>query len=192
MDDAQFLQTVKPAQTSFAVIAYDPDSDSTVVLCRPVTGRTHQIRIHLQHVGHSIANDPNYGSELWYANAAGQQACQRAQEFLQDMDAVNQPPSHTAFPPQSLVTTDVPATENEIERMAQLEQQKNAESLDQFLQRTCVWCARSRGQQEKRTQMEFLVRSPGIWLHALQYRIKVGNQEPVCFCTKQPAWSRFE
>ena len=29
--------------------------------CRPQTGRTHQIRSHLQHVGHPIANDCQYG-----------------------------------------------------------------------------------------------------------------------------------
>jgi hypothetical protein len=40
---------------------YDPDTDTSLVECHPVTGRTHQIRLHLQLVGNPIANDPCYG-----------------------------------------------------------------------------------------------------------------------------------
>ena len=32
----------------------------SIVRCRPVTGRTHQLRVHLQYLGHPIANDPIY------------------------------------------------------------------------------------------------------------------------------------
>ncbi|KAI9882256.1 MAG: heme oxygenase [Watsoniomyces obsoletus] len=32
----------------------------SIVECRPVTGRTHQIRVHLQFLGHPISNDPIY------------------------------------------------------------------------------------------------------------------------------------
>ncbi|OVA17432.1 RNA-binding S4 domain [Macleaya cordata] len=35
----------------------------SIVLCEPITGRTHQIRVHLQHLGHPIANDELYLSE---------------------------------------------------------------------------------------------------------------------------------
>lgn len=33
----------------------------SLVACMPRTGRTHQIRVHLQHLGHPIAGDPLYG-----------------------------------------------------------------------------------------------------------------------------------
>ena len=33
----------------------------TLVACMPRTGRTHQIRVHLQSLGHPIAGDPLYG-----------------------------------------------------------------------------------------------------------------------------------
>ena len=36
---------------------------ATLIEAKPVTGRTHQIRVHAQHVGHPILGDPKYGSE---------------------------------------------------------------------------------------------------------------------------------
>lgn len=38
---------------------------TSLVECRPLTGRTHQIRVHLQYLGFPIANDPLYASNLW-------------------------------------------------------------------------------------------------------------------------------
>jgi 23S rRNA pseudouridine1911/1915/1917 synthase len=33
----------------------------TLIQCKLETGRTHQIRAHLQHIGHSLFNDETYG-----------------------------------------------------------------------------------------------------------------------------------
>ena len=43
LDHELYKKTVKPAETSFGVIRYDEATDSTIVLCRPHTGRTHQV-----------------------------------------------------------------------------------------------------------------------------------------------------
>lgn len=54
----------KPAKTEFKRISYD--GQTSIVRCRPYTGRTHQIRVHLQYIGHPIANDPIYSNEwVW-------------------------------------------------------------------------------------------------------------------------------
>lgn len=37
-----------------------PAEGYSIVRCRPLTGRTHQLRVHLQFLGHPIANDPIY------------------------------------------------------------------------------------------------------------------------------------
>ncbi|KAM9911087.1 hypothetical protein OXX69_003853 [Metschnikowia pulcherrima] len=60
------LENGKPAETEFVRISYDAKSDTSIVKCHPLTGRTHQIRVHLQYLGHPIANDPIYSSEfIW-------------------------------------------------------------------------------------------------------------------------------
>lgn len=55
------VQGGKPAVTHFKVIkAY---SQYTVVELRLETGRTHQIRVHMAHIGHPLLGDPVYGKK---------------------------------------------------------------------------------------------------------------------------------
>ncbi|MBS5114435.1 MAG: RluA family pseudouridine synthase [Erysipelotrichaceae bacterium] len=49
----------KEACTNFRVI--DRFKDATLVECRLETGRTHQIRVHMQFIGHPVYGDPKYG-----------------------------------------------------------------------------------------------------------------------------------
>lgn len=54
----------KEAKTVFQRISYD--GETSIVRCKPFTGRTHQIRVHLQYLGHPIANDPIYSNmDVW-------------------------------------------------------------------------------------------------------------------------------
>ncbi|MDD5673954.1 MAG: RluA family pseudouridine synthase [Chitinivibrionales bacterium] len=39
----------------------DAGKNSSVIECRPITGRTHQIRVHCRHIGHTIVGDKLYG-----------------------------------------------------------------------------------------------------------------------------------
>ncbi|KAF9362804.1 hypothetical protein BGX34_005461 [Mortierella sp. NVP85] len=56
----------KPCSTIFQRLRYDPESDTSIVLAQPKTGRTHQIRVHLQWLGYPITNDPLYhNTDIW-------------------------------------------------------------------------------------------------------------------------------
>jgi 23S rRNA pseudouridine1911/1915/1917 synthase len=54
--------SAKPARTRFAVIdtARDDSARLSWVACRLDTGRTHQIRVHMEYIGHPLVGDPVY------------------------------------------------------------------------------------------------------------------------------------
>ena len=71
---------------------------------------------------------------------------------------------------KTVPTIDVPATESEVREGISTAIQGKEESIHAFIERTCVWCARCRSMPSTdRDILEFIIRSPGIWLHALQY-----------------------
>lgn len=51
----------KPAVTHYKVL--ERLTYVTMVSCKLETGRTHQIRVHMKHIGHTIFNDERYGGE---------------------------------------------------------------------------------------------------------------------------------
>lgn len=51
----------KPAVTHFKVL--ERLGYVTLLSCRLETGRTHQIRVHLKHIGHTLFNDERYGGD---------------------------------------------------------------------------------------------------------------------------------
>ena len=59
----------KKAQTNFTKILYNEELDASLLHVEPLTGRTHQIRIHLFHMKHPILGDPIYGTTFETAEA---------------------------------------------------------------------------------------------------------------------------
>ncbi|KAI0774848.1 pseudouridine synthase [Trametes elegans] len=113
----------KPAKTIFKRIRYDENTDTSVLHCRPLTGRSHQIRVHLQYLGHPIANDPVYSdSRIW-----GEKLGKGGIDLVPSEErAAPQAPSHFQFDaasnPESLHTT--PASTNPQPAMAREEDGK--------------------------------------------------------------------
>jgi tRNA pseudouridine32 synthase / 23S rRNA pseudouridine746 synthase len=55
------LRRGKPSQTRWRVLSHDAASDTSRVELEPLTGRSHQLRLHLGSLGHPILGD------AWYA-----------------------------------------------------------------------------------------------------------------------------
>jgi tRNA pseudouridine32 synthase / 23S rRNA pseudouridine746 synthase len=51
----------KPALTHWRVVARDEKANTTRLELKPQTGRTHQLRVHMQALGHAIVGDALYG-----------------------------------------------------------------------------------------------------------------------------------
>lgn len=60
----------KEAITHFRVL--ERFNNATLIECKLETGRTHQIRVHLNYIGHSVVNDPTYGKRKMDDNTFGQ------------------------------------------------------------------------------------------------------------------------
>lgn len=54
----------RAAETTWRVLA--STTGLSLLECRPRTGRTHQIRVHLKHLGHPVAGDRTYGGGADY------------------------------------------------------------------------------------------------------------------------------
>lgn len=50
----------KQAKTLYRLMAYDAEKDQSRVHLEPITGRSHQLRVHMQYIGHPIMGDELY------------------------------------------------------------------------------------------------------------------------------------
>jgi RluA family pseudouridine synthase len=73
----------KEAETAFQVLR--TNGRQTLVEARPITGRTHQIRVHLLHAGHPVVGDELYGTG---ARAVGRSKHRHEVEFPLALRAV--------------------------------------------------------------------------------------------------------
>ncbi|MDR0889787.1 MAG: RluA family pseudouridine synthase [Oscillospiraceae bacterium] len=74
----------KPAKSAYRVLA--KDAHSAILRLQPLTGRTHQLRLHCAHIGCPILGDPQYASaqSQAYSEAQGifgQQLCAHSLRF---------------------------------------------------------------------------------------------------------------
>ena len=69
----------KPSVTEYRVL--ERRGELCKLALRPVTGRTHQLRVHCAHMGFPILGDPQYGTPESQWGLASQLLCARSLEF---------------------------------------------------------------------------------------------------------------
>lgn len=131
----------KPSETLVSLVRLG--NSTSLLKCKPITGRTHQIRLHLQLIGYPIANDPCYGGELHFGESK-----ERLEEIAKAKQLKDQ------LPPKQEVDFSTPQQANETE--------------DEFMRRTCSWCYVGADEAFNETQLH----CSKIWLHALEYKVR--------------------
>lgn len=142
----------KNAQSLFRLIAHDHATDTSMVLCSPLTGRSHQLRIHLQWLGHSIVDDVQYGGAVDPSLdlSAGVEEANHRRAAIQGGDQVSLHPASVSK-----------------------EDSKAATEI-------CPFC--TKGPQEAFSSAQLLQGGHRICLHAFRYTIlfhakKIGNTD---------------
>lgn len=71
-------------KTRDSKMAWKSKEGYSIVRCLPLTGRTHQIRVHLQYLGHPISNDPIYCNQQVFGSslAAGDDASDNDEDII--------------------------------------------------------------------------------------------------------------
>jgi tRNA pseudouridine synthase 9 len=150
----------KSSLSQFSLVGYDKLTDTSLIVCVPLTGRTHQLRLHLELIGNPIANDPCYGGELFYGDEERRRIAYEHASTLESIGHIAQ----SRIP--HLNTSRCLSEEQKHKNAASVEQRRNDdETDDEYLIRTCRFCQND----ATTTQMEHSLHCDGIWLHALQY-----------------------
>ncbi len=107
------LRGGKKALTRYRLVRRLGGGIASIVECRLGTGRTHQVRVHLAHIGHPVAGDPVYAGRRGRKSQAGEDAAGAAAGLgRQALHAAVLGLRHPRSGKQLRFTSDVPSDIN--------------------------------------------------------------------------------
>ena len=157
----------KAARTLFRMIRYCEEDNTSIIECRPLTGRTHQIRCHLCHLGHPIANDSLNLSARGNSTSIGDLTCldddTLNQEVLRESLALHYESDKKDVQALLKVHEDVTLIQKLVSADETIRDGLDASFSDEQL------------------------KCRGIWLHALQLKCTSDGKE-FCYQVPLPEW----
>jgi 23S rRNA-/tRNA-specific pseudouridylate synthase len=168
LPDDVYRTTVKPAQTAFGFVSYCSKTNTSLLVCKPATGRSHQIRVHLQLVGHPIVGDILYGGS----------SIHHTLDVLDDV-----------IPKEPFSPTDIESIRKDSLNTNSTWERLEGEILDDYVVRTCEVCQRN---HDDDLVVPNQWKCSQICLRAIKYQILKGlllPQESLSFQVKLPSWA---
>ena len=166
----------KTAKTWFRKMSYN--GVTSVVHCKPFTGRTHQIRVHLQHLGHPIANDPLYANRRVWGDNLTEARGKSDEEVSEKLMSMNRSElaDFGAFAPLSETSKEAYVTSESKEEAAARRQRRLGELLNGD---ECTVCQAPLYSDPTPAEL-------GIFLHAWKYSADDGTW---AYATDPPEWA---
>lgn len=174
--------------TIFTRLSYDPKANESIVMCQPLTGRMHQIRIHLRNIGHPIVNDFAYNKDCVQSLAAHVLKNKAEMELYQRIFG-HYPAFNKLHSPEADVVVDDYINVYELtdfygeyiqEKLSQLRNIVQDEVVErrQDYGKTCDIC------HQQLFDNDVIPKYLTIWLHALEYCV-----DDKKFSTAFPKWA---
>lgn len=179
--------------TIFKRLQYNQELNQSIVLCKPITGRMHQIRVHLRNAGHPIVNDYEYNPQ----NSSKKQQIRRLRNQIElemyeniylDFPLFKEHQLHNLVHDETAVDIvkaskfETEEIQEKVNQLVELRYEMVKDMKDQY-NKTCDVCNRSLFDSDINVDEE------GIWLHAFRYKysaIEPGSS--FCFETAFPLW----
>lgn len=181
------------AITQFERITYNKDLNESIVICRPITGRTHQIRIHLRNIGFPISNDYMY-------NPVNKDIITHEVDLIRnnlELHMYNLLFSEfPEFQEQSSVIMDREGKSWNIERIVNFRDITIQRSIELIKKARVSYMKELMNRYGKlcetchRYYFGVDTQEKGIYLHSWKYTMKKKNaNKPICYEAQPPSWS---
>ncbi|KAG5517893.1 hypothetical protein PMAC_000348 [Pneumocystis sp. 'macacae'] len=156
----------KSSKSIFKRLNYD--GKNSIVHCQPLTGRTHQLRVHLQWLGNPIVNDPIYANTKVWGSGMGK----NGSFVLNDDELISSLTEMGKTETASWYTDEIKEAEKRREsRLGEL-----------LTGEVCNVCQAPLYSDPSQNELK-------IYLHAWKYKLDDGSW---CFETELPDWANIE
>lgn len=174
---ANSSQVSTESTTIFEKVGYFPESDESIVKCQPISGKMHQIRVHLRNLGYPICNDPLYNPVTEANTKKNEIEVKIYEKIFSRWPSLRSGHNHLVPARIDVSSMILEQIRLEISQMAEMRKAIEEEAKMTL----CEEC----GRQIYDSQPDL-----GIYLHAL--RLRHQGDTDFEFATNYPKWARSE